>query len=83
MLSIILPTDIEYRLRSLSINTGRTVQYYAREAILEYMDEMEERFLALNRCGDEIAEVDADYADENGTLKCEMEVDEIGRGGRI
>lgn len=58
MLTINLPDDIEYRLKSLSLSTGRTVQYYAREAILEFIDEMEDRFIALNRLDDEVAEGD-------------------------
>jgi predicted DNA-binding protein len=32
------------------------MQYYAREAILEHLDGIEDRFLALHRCGDVIAE---------------------------
>lgn len=56
MLTINLPKDIENRLQSLSLNTGRTVQYYAREAILEHLDGIEDRFLALNRCGDGLVE---------------------------
>lgn len=52
MLTINLPEDIENRLQSLALNTGRTVQYYAREAILEHLDGIEDRFLALNRCAD-------------------------------
>ncbi len=56
MFTINLPEDIENRLQSLSLSTGRTVQYYAREAILEHLDGIEDRFLALNRCGDGVAE---------------------------
>jgi RHH-type rel operon transcriptional repressor/antitoxin RelB len=56
MFTINLPKDIENRLQSLSLSTGRTMQYYAREAILEHLDGIEDRFLALHRCGDVIAE---------------------------
>ena len=56
MFTINLPEDIENRLQSLSLSTGRTVQYYAREAILEHLDGIEDRFLALNRCADGVAE---------------------------
>lgn len=48
MLAINLPEDIEKRLTSLSLSTGRTVQYYARQVILDYLDEVEDRYLALN-----------------------------------
>jgi RHH-type rel operon transcriptional repressor/antitoxin RelB len=48
MLILDLPEDIEKRLTSLSLTTGRTVQYCAREVILEYLEEVEDRYLALN-----------------------------------
>ncbi len=48
-----LPSDIEKRLLVLAMHTGRTVQYCAREAILEYIDEVEERFLAIDRISEE------------------------------
>ena len=48
MLAINLPDDIEKRLTALSLSTGRTVQYYARQVILDYLDEVEDRYLALN-----------------------------------
>jgi RHH-type rel operon transcriptional repressor/antitoxin RelB len=44
-----LPKDIEKRLLLLAMHTGRTVQFCAREAILDYIDEVEERFLAIDR----------------------------------
>jgi len=53
MLTIDLPEDIEKRLTSLSLSTGRTVQYYAREVILEYLEEVEDRYLALNGISEE------------------------------
>lgn len=48
MLAINLPEDIEKRLTALSLNTGRPVQYYARQVILDYLDEVEDRYLALS-----------------------------------
>lgn len=48
MLAINLPEDIEKRLTSLSLSTGRSVQYYARQVILDYLDEVEDRYLALD-----------------------------------
>lgn len=48
-----LPSDIEKRLLVLAMHTGRTVQYCAREAILDYIDEVEERFLAIDRISEE------------------------------
>ena len=49
MLAIRLPKDIEARLAALAAKTGRTKTFYAKEAILEYMDDMEDKYLAINR----------------------------------
>lgn len=49
MLAIRLPEDIENRLAELAAKTGRTKTYYVREAILEHLDEMEEKYLAVER----------------------------------
>jgi RHH-type rel operon transcriptional repressor/antitoxin RelB len=48
-----LPSDIEKRLLVLAMHKGRTVQFCAREAILDYIDEVEERFLAVDRISEE------------------------------
>ena len=49
MLAIRLPEEIEARLTALAAKTGRTKTFYAKEAILEYMDDMEDKYLAINR----------------------------------
>ncbi|SFH55436.1 type II toxin-antitoxin system RelB family antitoxin [Modicisalibacter xianhensis] len=46
MLAIRLPTDIEARLEALAKATGRTKTFYAREAILEHLDDLEDIYLA-------------------------------------
>lgn len=46
MLAIRLPSDIEERLESLAKATGRTKTYYAREAILEHLEDLEDIYLA-------------------------------------
>jgi RHH-type rel operon transcriptional repressor/antitoxin RelB len=46
MLAIRLPQSIEERLEKLARRTGRTKTYYAREAILEYLDDLEDQYLA-------------------------------------
>ena len=54
MLAIRLPTEIEERLDALAKATGRTKTYYAREAILEHLDDLEDIYLAeqtLERVG--------------------------------
>ncbi len=49
MLSIRLDPNTEKRLEELAARTGRTKSYYAREALLEHLDEMEDRYLAIER----------------------------------
>ena len=49
MLAIGLPTDIESRLDRLAKATGRTRSSYAREAILEHLDDLEDLYLAERR----------------------------------
>ena len=49
MLAIRLPADIEERLDRLAKATGRTKTFYAREAILEHLDELEDLYLAEQR----------------------------------
>jgi RHH-type transcriptional regulator, rel operon repressor / antitoxin RelB len=46
MLAIRLPPDIEKRLEALAKKTGRSKTYYAREAILEKLDDLEDYYLA-------------------------------------
>jgi RHH-type rel operon transcriptional repressor/antitoxin RelB len=46
MLAIRLPGDIEKRLERLAKRTGRTKTFYAREAILEHLADLEEYYLA-------------------------------------
>lgn len=46
MLALRLPADVESRLEELARRTGRTKSYYAREAIIEHLAELEELYLA-------------------------------------
>ncbi len=46
MLVIRLPEEIEQRLEALAKRTGRTKTYYAREAILEHLEDLEDVYLA-------------------------------------
>ena len=49
MLAIRLPEDIELRLNNLAKKTGRTKTFYVREPILEYLDDLEDLYLAEKR----------------------------------
>jgi RHH-type rel operon transcriptional repressor/antitoxin RelB len=52
MLALRLPPEIENRLDKLSKLTGRSKSYYAREAILEHLDDLEDIYLAEQRLFD-------------------------------
>lgn len=49
MLAIRLPAEVETRLEALAQATGRTKTFYAREAILEHLDNLEDLYLAEQR----------------------------------
>jgi RHH-type rel operon transcriptional repressor/antitoxin RelB len=52
MLTIRLPEEIESRLENLAKETGRTKTFYARKAILEYIEDLEDLYLAKKRLSD-------------------------------
>lgn len=49
MLAIRLPEALESRLDALAHETGRTRSALAREAIIEYIDDLEDFYLAESR----------------------------------
>ncbi len=49
MLAIRLPEELEARLERLADRTGRPKSYYAREALIEYIDDLEDHYLAETR----------------------------------
>lgn len=49
MLAIRLTPEIEKRLEALARKTGRSKTYYAREAIQEYLEDLEDYYLAETR----------------------------------
>ena len=49
MLAIRLPADVKDRLDRLAKATGRTKTFYAREAILEHLNDLEDLYLAEQR----------------------------------
>ena len=46
MLAVRIPKEIEDRLDSLSKKTGRTKSFYIRQALDEYLEELEDIYLA-------------------------------------
>ena len=49
MLAIRLNPDVEARLDALAKATGRTKSFYAREAIMEHLEDLEDYYLAAER----------------------------------
>ena len=49
MLALRLPPEIEARLDALAKKTGRSKSYYAREAILRLIEDIEDTYLARRR----------------------------------
>jgi RHH-type transcriptional regulator, rel operon repressor / antitoxin RelB len=49
VLALRLPPEIEARLDALAKRTGRSKSFYARQAILEHLDDLEDIFLAEKR----------------------------------
>jgi RHH-type transcriptional regulator, rel operon repressor / antitoxin RelB len=49
MLALRLPPEIEDRLEALAKKTGRTKSFYARAAILEKLEDLEDYYLAEER----------------------------------
>jgi RHH-type rel operon transcriptional repressor/antitoxin RelB len=52
MLAIELPEDVEQRLDALAKATGRSGESYLREAIVEYLGDLEDFYLAEQRLAD-------------------------------
>ena len=46
MLAIRLPEELESRLETLAKRTGRTKTFYAREAIEQHLEDLEDLYLA-------------------------------------
>lgn len=55
MLAIRLPEEIEKRLTNLAKATGRTKTYYATQAILEKIEDLEDYYLAEKAYGEFVA----------------------------
>jgi len=57
MLSIRLPEEMENKLRQISIATKRPKSYFVKEALTNYLDDLEDFCVALDR----ISKPDAKY----------------------
>jgi RHH-type rel operon transcriptional repressor/antitoxin RelB len=52
MLAIRLPVKMDRRLAALAKKTGRTKTFYAREAIVEHLGDLEDLYLVKRRLAD-------------------------------
>jgi RHH-type rel operon transcriptional repressor/antitoxin RelB len=52
VLALRLPEDVERRLDELARRTGRTKSFYAREAILTHLEDLEDAYLAETRASE-------------------------------
>ncbi len=50
--SVRLPKELEQRLTTLAADTGRSKAFYIREAIAEYIEDLEDIYLAEKRLAD-------------------------------
>lgn len=74
MLALRLPKELEDRLEALAKRTGRTKSFYARQAIIEKLEDLEDIYLAEQRMESSekaipLEDVLAEYAGELGTEK--------------
>lgn len=72
MLALRIDAKTEKRLAALAARTGRTKSYYAREAILAQLDDLEDFYLAEDRLKDFRAEDAIPLAE----LKAELGLDD-------
>lgn len=73
MIAIRLTPEMEKRLDELARKTGRTKTYYVREAIVNYLDEMEDIYLAEKRLRALIAEKSGTYSLDEVVKKLGLE----------
>jgi len=69
MVRIKLPREIESDLALLSALTGNSVEFHIRQAILEYLDELDDRVADSRWLEAAIAEESAEYKTEDGDPK--------------
>jgi RHH-type rel operon transcriptional repressor/antitoxin RelB len=63
MLAVRLPPEIEERLAALARRTGRSKSFYARQAILEHLDDLEDYYLAAQRLEERLPTVPLEEAE--------------------
>lgn len=71
MLAIRLPKELEDRLAAMAKKTGRTKTFYAREAILNYLEDLEDTYIAEKA-------LDEFYASGEKTVPLEKVMKDLG-----
>ena len=69
MLTLRLDPKIERRLERLAKRTGRTKAFYAREAILRYIEDFEDYFIAVDRLARSAKSVSLDALEREFSAK--------------
>ncbi|NVN90006.1 MAG: TraY domain-containing protein [Desulfuromonadales bacterium] len=64
MLAIRLNSDVEARLDALAKSTGRTKSFYAREAIMEHLEDLEDYYLAIDRSTSDTQNISLDEVEQ-------------------
>lgn len=74
MLALRLPPDLEKRLDDLAKRTGRTKSFYARQALEDHIDDLEDFYLAEHRLRDNPVFIPFETVIENlGLTRAEIE----------
>ena len=73
MLAIRLPEEIESRLAALASRTGRSKTFYAREAILTYLEDLEDYYLAAQVVTDIRKGAEKTYSNEDVKAAFDLE----------
>ncbi len=71
MLAIRLPKELEDRLTDMAKKTGRTKTFYAKEAILNYLEDLEDTYIAEKA-------LDEFYASGEKTVSLEKVIKDLG-----
>jgi RHH-type rel operon transcriptional repressor/antitoxin RelB len=64
MLSIELSQDIQKRLNDLSKQTGKTTDFYVREAIIEHLEDLEDYYLAELRLKSNVPSINIEQVEK-------------------
>jgi len=81
MSGIRLPLEIETRLSALAKRTGRTKTYYAREAIITYLNDLEDYYLIESTKNEKTCSFDEVVKELGFESEMENRLQRIGKAG--